>query len=61
MPALRARVTDLAHLLPADRAQRLEETLARYEAETGHQIAVLTVPTTGGEPIESFALRVAEA
>jgi uncharacterized protein len=61
VPELRARVTDLAHLLPPDRAQRLEETLARYEEETGHQIAVLTVPTTAGEPIESFALRVAEA
>ena len=61
MPALRARVTDLAHLLPADRAQSLEETLARFEEETGDQIAILTVPTTAGEPIESFALRVAEA
>jgi uncharacterized protein len=54
-------VTDLARLLPADRAQRLEQVLARYESETGHQIAVLTVPTLGGEPIESFAMRVAES
>ena len=61
MPALHARVTDLAALLPKERAQQLEATLASFETETSHQIAVLTVPTTAGEPIESFALRVAEA
>ncbi len=41
--------------------QHLEATLASFESETSHQIAVLTVPTTGGEPIESFSLRVAES
>jgi uncharacterized protein len=61
VPPLRARVTDLADLLPADREQRLEATLARHEEATGNQIAVLTVETTDGEPIEQFALRVAEA
>lgn len=61
MPALHARVTDLARLLPPDQAQQLEATLAQFQSETSHQIAVLTVPTTDGEPIESFALRVAEA
>jgi uncharacterized protein len=48
-------------VLPRDRAQRLEQSLAQFESETSHQIAVLTVPTTDGEPIESFALRVAES
>jgi uncharacterized protein len=61
VPALHARVTDLAGLLPPERAQQLEATLASFETETSHQIAVLTVPTTAGEPIESFALRVAES
>jgi len=61
VPALRAHVTDLAGVLPGERAQRLEQVLAQFESETSHQIAVLTVPTTDGEPIESFALRVAEA
>jgi uncharacterized protein len=61
VPPLRARVTDLAGLLPPDRARRLEATLARHEEATGNQIAVLTVPTTGGEPIEAFALRVVDA
>jgi len=60
VPALRARVTDLAGLLSPDQTQRLEATLARYESETGHQIAVLTVPTLDGEEIESFSMRVVE-
>jgi uncharacterized protein len=60
VPALRARVTDLANLLPPDRERALEARLAAFEGETSHQLAVLTVPTLEGEPIESFALRVAE-
>ncbi len=45
VPPLRGRVNDYAGLLPADRARALEERLARFEAETGHQIAVLTLPS----------------
>ena len=60
MPPLRARVTDLAGLLPPERERALEAKLAAFEGETSHQIAVLTVPTLEGEPIESFGLRVAE-
>jgi uncharacterized protein len=60
VPALTARVTDAAHLLPPARARALEERLAAFERETSHQLAVLTVPSLEGEPIESFALRVAE-
>jgi uncharacterized protein len=61
VPPLRARVTDLAGMLPADAEARLERELARLEAATTHQIAVLTVPSLEGEPIEAFALRAAEA
>jgi uncharacterized protein len=53
-------VNDQAGVLSAERARTLEGKLARFEAETTHQIAILTVPTLAGEPIESFALRVAE-
>jgi uncharacterized protein len=61
VPALRARVTDLAGLLPPEARSRLETELARFERETSHQIAVLTVPSLEGEPIEDFSMRVAEA
>jgi uncharacterized protein len=38
----------------------LERTLQEFEARKGSQLAVLLVPTTAPEPIEQFALRVAE-
>jgi uncharacterized protein len=61
VPALHARVTDLANLLLPDQERALDAKLARFEAETSNQIAVLTVPSLEGEPIESFSMRVAEA
>ena len=60
VPALTARVTDLADLLPTAREQALEAKLAAFERETSHQLAVLTLPSLEGEPIESVALRAAE-
>jgi len=61
VPALRGRVNDLAGVLDPAAAARLEARLADFERETTHQIAVLTVPSLEGEPIEVFSLRVAEA
>lgn len=61
VPPLRGRVNDLAGVLDPAAARRLEAALAAFEAETSHQIAVLTVPSLEGEAIEPFALRVAEA
>jgi uncharacterized protein len=60
VPALRGRVNDYAGLLPSARAQALEQRLAQFENETGHQIAVLTIPSLEGEDIEGFGIRVAE-
>ena len=34
--------------------------LAQLERDTGHQVAVLTIPTLDGEDIEGFSIRVAE-
>jgi uncharacterized protein len=61
VPPLRGRINDYAGLIPADRARALEERLARFEAETGHQIAVLTVPSLKGDSLEDFSIRVAES
>lgn len=60
VPALSARVTDLAAILDAGQRDRLEDRLAAFEREKGVQIAVLLVPTTQPESIEQYALRVAE-
>jgi uncharacterized protein len=61
VPPLRARVNDLAGMLSPGGAQTLEERLAGFERETGHQIAVLTIPSLEGDAIEDFGIRVAEA
>jgi uncharacterized protein len=61
VPLLRGRVNDLAGILPSDRAQRLEERLAAFEKQTSHQIAVLTIPSLEGDPLENFSIRVAES
>jgi uncharacterized protein len=61
VPPLRARVNDLAGMLSPGSAQTLEERLAGFERETGHQIAVLTIPSLQGDAIEDFGIRVAEA
>lgn len=51
-------VTDLAGLLSSAQAAALEETLESFKQGSGHEIAVLTVPTLDGAPIERFALEV---
>jgi uncharacterized protein len=56
-----ARVTDQTGTLRAEQKAALERMLEAFEARKGSQIAVLMVPTTGGEAIEQYALRVAEA
>jgi uncharacterized protein len=61
VPPLRGRVNDLAGMLPQGTVQTLEKRLAAFERETGHQIAVLTVPSLEGDAIEDFGIRVAEA
>jgi uncharacterized protein len=61
VPPLRGRINDYAGLIPADRARALEARLARFEEETGHQIAVLTVPSLEGDSLEKFSIRVAES
>ncbi len=60
VPPLKGRVNDYGNLLPASRAQQLEQRLAQFESETGHQIAVLTIRSLEGEDIEGFSIRVAE-
>ncbi|HEY7321269.1 MAG TPA: TPM domain-containing protein [Candidatus Binatia bacterium] len=61
VPPLKGRINDYAGLIPADRARALEERLAAFEAETGHQIVVLTIPSLEGDSLEDFSIRVAEA
>ncbi len=56
-----SRVTDRAEVLSAEDSLSLARMLARYESQTTHQIAILTIPTLSGESIEAFSLRTANA
>jgi len=58
VPPLTGRIVDLARLLPADVATSLSAELAEHERKTGNQIAVLTLPSLEGEPLEEFSHRV---
>jgi len=60
VPPLKARVTDLTGTLKVEQTASLEQMLQSFEARKGSQIAVLMLPTTSGEPVEQYALRVAE-
>jgi uncharacterized protein len=60
VPPLRARVNDYAKVLSTDQTRNLENQLAQFEQETGHQVAILTIPSLEGDAIEDFSIRVAE-
>lgn len=61
VPPLSGRVVDQTGTLAAGDIASLTQTLQDLETRKGSQIAVLIVPTTDGEAIEQFSLRVAEA
>jgi len=61
LPQLAGHVNDYAGMLSPRAAAVLEQRLAEFERSDSTQIVVLTVPTLGGEPIEEFSIRVAEA
>ena len=61
IPPLTGRVVDVNGTLSAEQKRELEASLEAFEKRKGSQIAVLITGTTFPEPIESFALRVAEA
>lgn len=50
-------VTDTANFLSPETVRSLNARLAAYEQATGHQLIVYIAPTTGGAPIEDWAVR----
>jgi uncharacterized protein len=61
VPPLSGRVVDQTATLGSDEIASLDRTLKDFGARKGSQIAVLIVPSTEGEPIEQYSIRVAEA
>ena len=58
-PTLDGVVTDRFGVLPTSTKDRMTATLRAYEKETCHQVAILIIKSTNGEPIEQFSLSVA--
>lgn len=59
-PHLQEFCTDLAGIFSETELLSLRQKLAGFEAETSHQIVVLTVQNLGDESIENYALEVFE-
>ena len=60
IPLLSGRVTDEAGVLSAETAARLTALLRQHEDSTSNQVAVLTIATLEGEPLESYSMRVVD-
>jgi uncharacterized protein len=60
IPYLSGRVNDYAQILSPQTCQTLTEKLKAHENRTTNQIAILTIPTLGGESIEDYAVQVFE-
>jgi len=61
VPRLAGRVNDLAGLLDAGQRAALEAKLEAYERGSGHQFALLSVPSLEGDSLEDFSIRVVES
>src|SRR5438445_13588701 len=61
VPPLTDRIVDTAHIISPDLAAALSQEMAAHERRTGNQVAVLTLPSLQGEPLEEFSHRVATA
>jgi uncharacterized protein len=58
IPRNQGWVTDLAGMLTQEQRHALEALMESYKQGTTHEIALLTVESLKGEPIEKFALEV---
>ena len=61
VPQLKGRVNDYADMISAPAEARLEEELRSFEQSDSTQVVILTIPSMGGEVIEDFGIRVADA
>jgi len=51
-------VSDLAGVIPADTRQRLEALCTELEQKTGAQLAIVTVRSLDGRPVEDYAVEL---
>jgi uncharacterized protein len=61
VPRLTGRVNDNAGMLSKEAISRLDAALADFERTDSTQLVVLTIPSLQGEPLEDYAIKVAQA
>jgi uncharacterized protein len=61
VPQVRGYVNDYANMMSPGTRSTLESELKAFEQSDSTQLVVLTVPTLDGEPVEAYAIKVAEA
>lgn len=61
VPRLTGRVNDTAGMLSKDAVSRLDAALADFQRTDSTQLVVLTIPSLQGEPLEDYAVKVAQA
>jgi uncharacterized protein len=60
VPYLTGRVNDYAEMIDEAGEERIDSRLRSFEEATGAQVAVLTIESLDGDPLEDFSLRVVE-
>ncbi len=58
VPSYASPATDLADLLSAEELRVLNQKLLDYRSQSGHEIAVLIIPTLADEALEDYAHKV---
>jgi uncharacterized protein len=58
LPKPAGRVTDLANVIDAGTENELDRRLDELEQKTSHEVAVVTVPSLDGAPVEDYAVRL---
>lgn len=61
LPKPAGRITDLANVIDAGTESELDSRLDQLEQKTSHEVAVVTVPSLGGAPVEDYAVRLFKA
>jgi uncharacterized protein len=58
LPKPAGRITDLANVIDAGTESELDRRLDQLEQTTSHEVAVVTVPSLDGAPVEDYAVRL---
>jgi uncharacterized protein len=58
IPAPRGFVNDFANVIPASSEERLQRIITDVRAKSGGDIAVVTLPSLGGRPLEEVSLQI---